>query len=254
MAYPSAIYTQTDVNGTTSLATDDHAARHNNIGAEVVGIETTLGTNSGTSVLKNFTAGDFAAKKNNETFGTPTIIGGTVGTAMIGTSSIVAGSIGTALIRGGTIGTALIGTSTIIGGTIGTAMVGTSTIQGGTVNSVLVNTSDLRGVYFTPQSTTAAGTGGTTTLDLNLTNEWRVTFGTGNGTLAVSNAVDGKKFIVSLTQDAVGTRTVVWFTTIRWMTGNGTPTLTTTASKRDTFGFVCTSGSTYDGFIIGQNI
>jgi hypothetical protein len=224
MAYPTTTFSQTDVTGTTLLASDDHSARHNDVGAELVAIETTLGTNSGTAILKNFTDGKFAARTVGETFGTNTWIGGTIGTTIIGTS-------------------------TIQSGTVRNAIIGTSTIQGGTANLL-----DLRGYISTPQYATAAGTGGTTTLDLSLTNEWRITFGTGNGTLAVSNAVDGKKFLVSLTQDAVGTRTVVWFSTVKWTDGNGTPTLTVTANKQDTFGFICTSGSTFDGYIVGQNI
>jgi hypothetical protein len=236
MSYPSTIYTQTDVAGTTLVATDDHAARHNAVGDELVAIETALGTHSGTSVLKNFTAGKFAARTIGETFGTNTWIGGTIGTTLIGTSTI----------QGGTVNSKI---GLMTNGTIGTTLMGTSTIQGGTANLL-----DLRGYLSTPQYATAAGTGGTTTLDLNLTNDWRVTFGTNNATLAVSNAVDGKKFLVSLTQDAVGTRTVVWFNTIKWTDGNGTPTLTVTANKRDTFGFNCTSGSTFDGYIVGQEI
>jgi hypothetical protein len=204
---------------------------HNAVGSAVTQIETTIGTNSGTAILKNFTAGNFAAKQNNDTFGTPTILGGTIGTALIGTCTIIGGTI-----------------SSLFVGTAGTAMIGTSTIQGGTANAV-----DMRGYFCTPQYATCAGTGGTTTLDLSLTNEWRVTFGTNNGTLAVSGGVDGQKFIVSLTQDAVGTRTVVWFPTITW-TDAGTPTLTATAAKRDTFGFIATSGTTFDGFTVGLNI
>jgi len=244
MAFPTSIYSQVNVDGTTSLATDDHAARHNGVGDELVLIEGVIGTNSGTAVLMNATVGKFAVMNTAGTLdagvlGTPMVRGGTVGSAVIGTCTIT----------GGTVSSALLGTNSIWGGTIGTALIGTSTIQGGTANLL-----DMRGFYCTPQSTTCAGTGGTTTLDLSLTNEWRVTFGTNNGTLTVSNAVDGQKFIVSLTQDAVGTRTVVWFPTVKWTDGNGTPTLTATASKRDTFGFIATSGTTFDGFTVGQNI
>lgn len=210
----------TPVDGTTLVASADHANMHNVVGSAV-------GTTNGTNVLMNFSAGKFAV------FNT----GGTLD----------AGVLGTPMVRGGTIGTALIGTSSIIGGTIGTALVGTSTITGGTVNTV-----DIRGFYTTPQSTTLAAAGNGT-LDINLSNEWRVTFGTGNGTLTVSNAVDGKKFLVSLTQDAVGTRTITWFTTIKWA-GSAAPTLTATANKRDTFGFVATGTNTFDGIVVGQNI
>lgn len=34
----------------------------------------------------------------------------------------------------------------------------------------------------------------------------------------------------------------------------GTPTLTTTASKKDTFGFLSRVTGTYDGYVIGQNL
>jgi hypothetical protein len=220
MAYPASIYTQSNVAGTTLLATDDHANRHNTIGAEVASIETTLGTNSGTSVLKNFVAGNMAARTNDETFTSPTITGGTVSSKI----------------------------GLMTNGTIGTTTLGSSTITGGTANAV-----DMRGYFCSPVLSTTAGTGGTTTLNLASSNEHRVTFGTNNGTLAVSNAVNGQKFIVSLTQDAVGTRTVVWFPTIKWV-NDGTPTLTATAAKRDVFGFIATGTATFDGFIIGQNI
>ncbi len=244
MAYPAAIHSYTAVDGTTLVATADHSAMHNMVGSAVVQLETTCGTTSGTAILKDATAGKFAVMNSGGTLnagvlGTPRITGGTASAFIVGTSTV----------QGGTVANALIGTSTITGGTVGTALIGTSTIQGGTANAL-----DMRGYYSTPQSTTLAGTGGTSTLDLSLTNEWRVTFGTGNGTLAVSNAVNGQKFLVSLTQDAVGTRTIVWFSTVKWTDGNGTPTLTAGANKRDCFGFIATSGTTFDGFTVGANI
>jgi hypothetical protein len=75
----------------------------------------------------------------------------------------------------------------------------------------------------------------------------------GNITIALSNATTGQKFTVSTLQDGTGSRTVTWFSTIRWVDGV-TPTLTPTASKRDYFGFICTGSNTYDGFILGQNM
>lgn len=95
--------------------------------------------------------------------------------------------------------------------------------------------------------------GGTATLDLSLANEHRITMPAGNITIALSNDTNSQRFIVSITQDSSGSRTVTWFTTIKWA-GGTPPTLTTTASKRDTFGFIRTGSATYDGFIIGQNI
>ena len=75
----------------------------------------------------------------------------------------------------------------------------------------------------------------------------------GNITIAISNEVVGQCFMVEITQDDVGSRTVTWFTTIRWTDGTA-PTLTITASKRDAFGFRVTGTDTYDGYVIGQNL
>lgn len=95
--------------------------------------------------------------------------------------------------------------------------------------------------------------GGTATLDLSSATRHSVAFPAGNITIALSNATVGQYFQVELTQDSTGSRTVTWFSTIRWA-GGSAPTLTTTANKRDVFGFICTGSGTYDGYIIGQNI
>lgn len=93
---------------------------------------------------------------------------------------------------------------------------------------------------------------GTATLDMSVSNVHEVTFPAGNIILAVANAQASQCFMLSLTQDATGSRSVTWFNTIRWA-GGSAPTLTTTANKRDTFGFRRTGADTYDGFIVGQN-
>ena len=58
---------------------------------------------------------------------------------------------------------------------------------------------------------------------------------------------------INSTQDGTGSRTVTWFDTITWP-GATAPTLTTTLNKSDVFGFMQTGTSTYDGYIIGQNL
>lgn len=108
------------------------------------------------------------------------------------------------------------------------------------------------GVYQTPQTYSPSG-GGTATLDLSLGNDHEITMPAGNITIALSNAKVGQKFLIAINQDGTGGRTVTWFSTIRWV-GGVTPTLTTTGSKRDVFGFKVTGSGTYDGFIVGQNI
>ena len=94
--------------------------------------------------------------------------------------------------------------------------------------------------------------GSTITFDLNESSSHAVTLG-GNRTLEVVGDASGQKFTTRLLQDGDGSRTVTWFNWISWA-GGSAPTLTTTASKADMFGFVARSGGFYDGFVIGQNI
>jgi hypothetical protein len=75
----------------------------------------------------------------------------------------------------------------------------------------------------------------------------------GDRTLAVKNTRAGDRFILRLTQDGTGSRDVTWFSTIKWA-GGSAPTLTTTPSKADVIGFLCTGTNAFDGFVIGQNI
>lgn len=95
--------------------------------------------------------------------------------------------------------------------------------------------------------------GGTATLDCAAATRHVITMPAGNITIAVTNASTSQPFIVEIIQDVVGSRTVTWFSTIKW-TGGSAPTLTTTASKKDTFGFITTSSGNYDGYTVGKNI
>lgn len=88
--------------------------------------------------------------------------------------------------------------------------------------------------------------------DLDSSNLQEVVLG-GNRTLTVTNSNVGQVFVVRIKQDATGSRTVTWFSTINWTNGV-VPILTTTATKTDVFGFICTATNTFDGFVIGQNI
>ncbi|MBA7475302.1 hypothetical protein ES707_10668 [subsurface metagenome] len=109
------------------------------------------------------------------------------------------------------------------------------------------------GVTRRPPKTYTPSAAGTVTLDLSLSREHRIIMPAGNITIVVINEINGQIFKIDVTQDAVGSRTVTWFDTIKWADGSA-PTLTTTANKRDTFGIVVTGAGTYDGFIIGLNI
>jgi hypothetical protein len=73
---------------------------------------------------------------------------------------------------------------------------------------------------------------------------------TGNATITMPTAVAGKSFIIILSQDATGGRTVTW-STVSWPSGTA-PTVTSTASKRDIFSFF-SNGSSWFGSTLGQN-
>lgn len=124
---------------------------------------------------------------------------------------------------------------------------GTETLTNKTLTKPTINASVQGVATYTP-----AG-GATATLDVSTKNIHSITMPAGNITIAVSNEAVGQCFLVEITQDDVGSRTVTWFTTIRWADGSA-PTLTTTASKRDVFGFRVTGTDTYDGYVVGQNL
>lgn len=93
--------------------------------------------------------------------------------------------------------------------------------------------------------------GATITFNLSDSSLFNTTLG-GNRTLAIQSGVLGQRFFTRLTQDATGSRTVTWFAGANFPGGTA-PTLTTTANKADWIGFVNISGTTYDGFTMGQN-
>lgn len=107
--------------------------------------------------------------------------------------------------------------------------------------------------YYKQIITYTPAAAGTATIDLSKSNVNHITMPAGNITIALSGQRTGQMFIIRILQDSGGSRTVTWFTTIKWA-GGLAPTLTTTANKADTFGFEITGTNTYDGFVIGQNI
>ena len=130
----------------------------------------------------------------------------------------------------------------------GSAVLATSpTITTPTITKPVMNATNPTAQTYSPAAAATA------TLDLALGNQHDITMPVGNITIALTNDTNNQIFTVSILQDGTGSRTVTWFSTIRW--ANGTvPVLTTTASKRDMFIFKRTGSGTYDGFIVGQNI
>lgn len=108
-------------------------------------------------------------------------------------------------------------------------------------------------VIIPPVTTYTPSAAGTATVNLALSSRNKITMPAGNITIALSNASVGQVFQIEITQDGTGSRTVTWFTTIKWAGGTA-PTLTTTGGKRDSFVFICQSAGQYDGYVAGFNI
>jgi hypothetical protein len=194
-SYPSSIYSVTNPAGSDAVSVVDHAAQHSGANGEIIAIQTTLGTNGGTSVLKNFTAGVFAARTVNETFTTPTIQGGTISALVGGTVSTLTGGTANNL----TLGTPVIGTvgvaGTVVPLSFGAAIAptvvivadpgssGTATInaQSGQIFSIVFGTSPGTRTMGTPKNPT-----------LGQSIQYRIkTSGSANGTL---DFVDAHRF------------------------------------------------------------
>jgi hypothetical protein len=93
---------------------------------------------------------------------------------------------------------------------------------------------------------TADADGATITFDASVSNRHLVTLG-GNRTLAVANDNNGQTFLIILTQDGTGSRTVTWWSGITWP-GGVAPTLSTTAGATDIFTITRLSSGVYRGF------
>lgn len=96
----------------------------------------------------------------------------------------------------------------------------------------------------------------TVTFDLVTSKMFTLTAGDAVGasrTLAVSNVTTGQGFMIRIVQGGSGSKTVVWWSGIKWPSGTA-PTLTTTANSIDAFGFVCTATNTYDGYFLGFDL
>ena len=91
-SYPSGLDTLTNPVGTSLLTSPDHAGQHSNANDAIEAIELTLGTTAGTAVLRNFTAGNFAARVNSSNVFQHTIQG-TLNNSVIGTPSLTGGTL-----------------------------------------------------------------------------------------------------------------------------------------------------------------
>ncbi len=126
--YPAVKQTFSDPSGASLLTSPDHASLHTTVNDTLEALQDTIGTTPASSLFTAFVASDKPAKKNNETFGTVNLVGGTINAVRF-----TGGTIDASSITGGTITGQVVNTGTISGGVFGTAQV-----TGGTVSNVLL--------------------------------------------------------------------------------------------------------------------
>lgn len=117
-------------------------------------------------------------------------------------------------------------------------------VAGGTFTKPILSGRVLTSATYTP------GAGTTVTLNCAAADRHIITMPAGNVTIALSNVSLNQPIIIEINQDPTGGRTVTWFSGISWPY-SVVPTLTTTGSKRDKFGILCTGTNLYDGNNLG---
>ena len=109
---------------------------------------------------------------------------------------------------------------------------------------------EVDGAIFSKRYTSSDG--GTIAVDWTNGNVQSVTLA-GDRTFTFAGGQDGGKYTLIIKQDSTGSRTVAWPAAVRWP-GAVAPTLTTTASKTDYFGFLYNGvDSKYDGIAQSLN-
>jgi hypothetical protein len=139
---------------------------------------------------------------------------------------------------------------TITNGLMFGASLGSTTISNTNLRSSILNDVSIYGTYI--PYVTKLNALASTNFDLGVSNIFTTTLSTATTTFTISNPAVSA-FVVRIGQDGTGGRRVVFFDTIKWAGGTA-PTLTSTASKTDVFGFLCTASGFYDGYIVGQNL
>jgi hypothetical protein len=96
----------------------------------------------------------------------------------------------------------------------------------------------------------AGNSGAAKTIDWNDSNCQKLVL-TGNCTLTLSNPVAGATYLLRVSQDGTGSRTLTWPAAVHWPGGTA-PVITTTASKVDLIALYY-DGTSYFGSVVGTN-
>ena len=129
-------------------------------------------------------------------------------------------------------------------------------LTGGTITGQLEVTEDLIARGYLENTSAPTISSGTLTLNLNTSRIFLVSLNANITTLTISNTPSASStavsFTVVLTADGTA-RSVTWPASIKWADGTA-PTLTSTNNKKDVLSFVSTdNGTSWLGFVGGQN-
>lgn len=177
--YPGTIQAITNPTSSSFLSSPSHSDQHIVANDTIEAIQAVMGTTAGTSVLKDFAAGQFPARVNaggtilqvltggtinTTTLGTPTVVGlsvssGTINNSVFGTPSITGGTTTSTTLNTNTVGTPTITGGAWTTGTVNASVLGTPTITGGTWTTGTINTSTLGTPAITGGSVNSANLG-----------------------------------------------------------------------------------------------
>jgi hypothetical protein len=256
------------------LQSDGTNASWDAVSLSTADITGTLGVANGGTGQTSFTNGQLLIGNSTGNTLTPaTLTAGSGVTITNGSGAITvaftgpgAGSVTSVDVSGGTTGlttsggpitasgtVTLAGTLAVANGGTGAATLAAAGIATLTGTETLTNKTIEAGTFtngyteevFTGNSSTAI------TLDLANGTVQIITL-TGNCVYTFPTPVAGKSFTLIHLQDATGSRTVTWPSTVDWPSATA-PTLTATALRGDKFVFTAISGTSWLGSVAGQN-
>lgn len=130
---------------------------------------------------------------------------------------------------------------------------GVALLAGAAFTGAVSTTSTLSGSQSVTAGVVVLTFGATMAVNASLAGHFRVTLTASTGTISSpTSPTDGQKITFEIIQDGTGSRTVAWGAAFVFGTA-GTPTLTTTASKRDLIGF-CYSASASAWLFAGSTL